>query len=163
MYQRILVPLDGSSLAEAAVEHALAIASRFGSEITLLRSSAVPTEMLSPREFGHEYLQEYRQTEERSILEYLEGWRARVEAQGVRCSLRYASEKASVAILSEAEAREVDLIVMSSHGRGGFQRWLQGSVAETVSRKSSCPVLLLRSAQGERGGTGPAEPATPGA
>jgi nucleotide-binding universal stress UspA family protein len=143
MYRRLLVPLDGSSLAEEALPHALNLARRFGSELVLLRVIISPYAIVAPdlvlagtdpnlpelNQQAHQYLD--------SVATQLSG---AASARTIVCEGPVAE-----AILEHAAALDVDLIIMSTHGRGGVSRWVYGSVAERVLQGSACPVLLIRS------------------
>ena len=145
MYERILLPLDGSSLAEEAVPHAVAIAERFGAEVIL-----VAVLMRLPVEVGS-HQPSLRQAEERSrarMREYLEEVATRFREEGVPVEVVTKEGTPHAEIVRLAEARSADLIVMCSRGRSGLSRWLIGSVADRVMRGAGVPVVLVR-AHGE--------------
>lgn len=141
---RILVPLDGSALAERALIPASQWAKAFAAEILLLR-------VWQPSVYAHDgftgglSLVELDDALQRAAEEYLRQKTRELEAQGVR--VRWAAQLGSVAdrILEAAEKRGANLIVMSTHGRSGIGRWVMGSTADRVLRTSSIPVLLVRS------------------
>lgn len=142
MYERILVPLDGSALAERAIRHAREIARGARSEILLMQSvgfplPVVPEAVLMP---DPEWLSEAREEASR----YLEGIAAPLREAGMRVRTLLDERPAADAILHIATREEVDLIVMSSHGRGGLSRMLMGSVAESVFRATSRTVMLVK-------------------
>ena len=142
----IIVPLDGSKLAEAALPVATNTAAKLGAEIFLLRVYSNPyipfaggagayavnvDELLtSVREEGRSYLEEKM---------------AEVRRQGGE-EVSYLLEEgiAPDTIVSVATHTPESLVVMCSHGRSGVKRWALGSVAETVARHSKSPVLVLR-------------------
>jgi nucleotide-binding universal stress UspA family protein len=145
-FKRILVPLDGSPLAERALPLATSLAQKFDSEIILLRILDVSTltlptwHMEAPPDWiveAHEHIHE-------EVKNYLKTQQDQLRQQGfeVRTLLRGASP--AEGILEIAETQEVDLIVMSTHGRSGLTRWALGSVADKVMGHSHCPVLLIR-------------------
>lgn len=145
---KILLPLDGSQLAETAVPAAQALAQRWQGEIVLLHT----TEPFIPIGLGGQpelSVQVQRQSLDASSS-YLAGICQRLKGVKARASaiLGYPREE----IVRFAEQEACQLIVMSSHGRSGPTRWLLGSVAEAVLRLAPCPVLLVRGkspAQGE--------------
>lgn len=152
MYSRILVPLDGSELSERAVPHALDLARKYGAEITLLRATVLPDRVYAlPDLTAAAYMERYRETEQETIREYLEDWKKRLEADGVACRTIHRLDDAASAIVDQAEMDEVDLVVMCTHGRGGFDRWVHGSVASKVMRRASCPLLLIRGGSRQAG------------
>lgn len=147
MFSRILVPLDGSGLAEGAIPLAVDLARRYGAELILVRTTQVPDLAVDVTAVPLASLEELRREETQGMRTYLEGWQARIAAEGVPCRVVTRVDSAAEGILAQAEADEVSLIAMSTHGRSGFQRWVQGSVAERVARGAPCPVLLVRPAE----------------
>lgn len=137
MFARILVPLDGSPLAEAILPEVVDLARHHGAEVLLLRVALVHT------------LPGVDQTEAQvRAVEEAEGYLAEVErrlaAQGVPVSGAVRYGRAVEEILDHAESKRADLIAMSTHGRSGIRRFMLGSVAEAVLRAAPVPVLLLR-------------------
>ena len=134
MFQRLLVPLDGSLLAETALVHAEALARNFQSKILLLRvnnstdlkGSTDPVTQQEPR------------------LVYLESLARGLREGGVEVECRVQAGDPSSCIIELAESDAVDLVVMSSHGRTGLARWVYGSVAEKVLHNVRCPMMLVR-------------------
>jgi nucleotide-binding universal stress UspA family protein len=134
----ILVPLDGSPIAEAAVTPAVELARTSSARLILLRAAqAHPRPMADPIEAQIDVMREAE--------EYLVTARARVLAAGVgdvETSAWYGP--AVEAIVEAARHRHADLIVMSSHGRSGVARLVMGSVTERVLRSTRVPVLVIR-------------------
>ncbi len=142
MYNKILVPLDGSVLAERAIPHAREIAGVSGSEIILLQAvifpvPVVPEAVLVP---DGKWLAEAKKT----AASYLDGIATPLREAGLRVRTILDERPPGDAILHVAKREEVDLIVMSTHGRGGLGRILMGSVAERVSRATSRTVMLVK-------------------
>ena len=142
MYEKILVPLDGSVLAERAIRHAQEIAHGTQSEILLLQAvnfpiPVVPEAVLIPE---GKWLDEAR----KETARYLEGIAAPLRTAGLRVRTLLDDRPPADAILHVATREEVDLIVMSTHGRGGLSRLLMGSVAESVFRATSRTVMLVK-------------------
>jgi nucleotide-binding universal stress UspA family protein len=142
MYEKILVPLDGSLLAERAIRHALEIARGFHSEIVLLQAvnlpmPVVPEAVLAP---DAKWLAGAR----KEAARYLDTLSAPLRGEGVRVRTLLDERPPADAILHVAAREEIDLIVMSTHGRGGFSRLLMGSVAESVLRSTSRTVMLVK-------------------
>lgn len=144
MFSKILVPLDGSKLSERALPVALDLAGRYGSELILLRTTRLPDLVEDLTGIPVASLAELRRNEEEGIEAYLGDWQSRISGGGVPCLTVSRADGAARGIVAQAEAEEVSLIVMSTHGRRGFERWVQGSVAERVARRAPCPVLLVR-------------------
>jgi nucleotide-binding universal stress UspA family protein len=133
----ILVPLDGSIVAEAALRPAVEFARDKAARLVLLRAAEAHTLIGDPTEAQVAAVREAE--------DYLGGVRARLERGGVEdveVSVWYGPP--AEAIAEAAGYRKVDLIVMSSHGRSGLGRLVLGSVAETVLRATEVPILLIR-------------------
>ena len=135
--KKILVPLDGSSLAEIALPEAAELA-RGGATLVLLRAAEpVRLPAADPTDSQVEIVREAE-----DYLASVARWARRAGVAEVQTSVSYAP--AAEAIIEAARVRKVDLIVMSTHGRSGLGRLVLGSVAETVLRGTSTPILLLR-------------------
>ncbi len=145
MFKRILVTLDGSDFAERALDPAFQIAKICQAEVVLLRVLAPDAIALSAGA-GPQYLDLYnmREDAERSESEaYLRAIRAEWKAAGVTVETRVALGAPPEMILRTAAGSGADLIVMSTHGRSGLDRFLYGSVAEAVLRGTQLPLLLI--------------------
>ncbi len=142
MYDRILVPLDGSVLAERAIRHAEEIARGTRGEIILLQAvnlpmPVVPEAVLLP---DSKWLAEAK----KDAARYLHGIAAPLRDAGIRVRTLVDERPPADAILHVARGEDVDLIVMSTHGRGGLSRLLMGSIAESVFRSTSRTVMLVK-------------------
>lgn len=137
MLKRILVPLDGSSLAEATLPQVKELAALHHAEVVLLRVALAHT---LP---GVDAVDaQVRAVDEAQT--YLAALETDLAAQGVTVKSVVRYGRAAEEILDQARAGHVDLIAMSTHGRSGIRRWVVGSVAETVLRHAPVPVLLVR-------------------
>ena len=146
MYKRILIPLDGSPLAEQALPHAIVLAEHFHSELVLLRvliplPSAVTTTEAALK----------RATEEAAIFarEYLDRVAVGVQERGINVQMVTIKRRPHYQIIQYAETHQVDLIVMSTRGQSGLSRWLMGSVSDRVVRGANVPVLMVRAQKKE--------------
>lgn len=143
MYKRILVPLDGSSLAETIVSHVKVIAQGFDSEIIFLYVIPAPSpEFSSP---SPQPLKDIYKDERRDRISYLKFLCATIEKEGVRATYLIREGAVAETILEVAEFMQADMIAMSTHGRSGAQLLLLGSVTYQVVRHSPLPVLVIRS------------------
>ena len=136
--KRILVPLDGSALAEAAFAEAVDVAKRHGATLVLLRAAYATT--LPAADPTDSQVAVVREAET-----YLAEIAERARAAGVptvETSGWYAA--AADAIIEATRVRDIDLIVMGTHGRSGLNRFVLGSVAESVLRGTTTPMLMLR-------------------
>ena len=147
-FRHILVPLDGSSLAERAIPLATALAEKFGSEILLLRVLDIPkpTPPTSHLEVTIGWVREARAQAHEEAQSYLDAQQQEVYRQGIKVRALMRDRSPAEDILQVARSEKIDLIVMSAHGQGGLARWTFGSVADKVARHSPCPVLLVRHA-----------------
>jgi nucleotide-binding universal stress UspA family protein len=151
-FRSILVPLDGSSIAERALPLAIEVAQRTRARIRLAR---VHQTLIAPVHLGTERL--YTSIElatRKSEREYLRGWADRLRESSGR-PVTAVTLTGSIAPALEEYVREnsVDLVVMTTHGRGALRRAWLGSIADHMVRSLEIPVLLVRSAE-----TQPAEP-----
>jgi nucleotide-binding universal stress UspA family protein len=147
MFENIVVPLDGSSLAEGALATAVHLCRRMRSRLMLVRVHQ-PPEMAITR--AYEWDRETRCREER----YLEKVAARLREQfDLDAEAILTDGHTADAVGEAAEARTNSLIVMTSHGRTGFSRAWIGSVADAIIRRASTPVLLVRHATTGGGGS----------
>jgi nucleotide-binding universal stress UspA family protein len=145
MFKRILVPLDGSRLAECALQPALSVAALSGAEMILLNVPFV-REIYPTSSAGYDGLVPGQMVDapRDMIQEYLENLQARWSRSDVDIqTLIIDGDEASV-IVETASAEDVDLIVMTTHGHTGLTRWVLGSVTERVLRDTPCPVLIMR-------------------
>ena len=145
MYKHVLIPLDGSPLAEQALPHAIAQAVCFGAELVLLRV-VVPFTHVSGVSLAN--LQEINQQAVAWAREYLESIAVGVRERGISVQVAVTEGQSHPEITQFAEENQIDLIVLSTRGRSGFSRWLIGSVADRVVRGATVPVLLVRVREG---------------
>ena len=147
MYERILVPTDGSSVAENAVEHALDIAEQFGADVHALyvidtdsMSLSLGTEQVDRIQQG-----KYREMDEvRERAERATGYVAeRARERGLEAVEHVSAGRPHSLIADYTADNDIDLVVMGSHGRGGVKRMLLGSVAERTLRTTTVPVLVV--------------------
>ena len=128
-YQKILVPLDGSVLAERALPYARAIAARKGSEIMLFTvATSDPAMQL-----------------DRPLKGYLQQQADDLQSKGIKVSASVAHGSAADQIISFAEKHNVDLIIASTHGQSGITRWTLGEIARKMLYGTYIPVLLVKS------------------
>lgn len=147
-FEKVLVPLDGSEFAEAALERAEHIA---GKALTLhllrvIEPPAIPTGMAYepgiPLDYG--LIGEYVAAVRDESKEYLEAQAGELRARGHSVSWELREGRVAEEILRVATEQQADLIAMATHGRGGLGRLVFGSVAERVLGESCRPLLLVR-------------------
>jgi nucleotide-binding universal stress UspA family protein len=144
MYAKIIVPLDGSSLAEGVLDHVKALAACMSSEVVLLTVLGYPhyDYLITDPEMAASL----RDSLQADGCAYLERIAADLRAGGLKVSLEVVSPAGPVAdaIIDFAKEKHADLIAMSTHGRTGPARWFLGSVADRVVRGAGMPVLMVR-------------------
>jgi nucleotide-binding universal stress UspA family protein len=138
MYDKIMVPLDGSELAEVTLWYAARLAGRLGSEITLVYVNA-PNELTSP----HMY-ERYLQDTAGRVKEH--ATRTAAETGGGEITVDYKLLKGDPAeeIVDYADKAKVDLMILSTQGKSGIKRWAMGNVANKVVRATRKQVLIIR-------------------
>ncbi len=140
MMKTILVPLDGSPLAERALPHAEAIARATNARIVLVRVAHEPV-------LPGANTAQARMLVMRDADAYVTAVADRLRAAGLATDTGVVYGGVAAGIMAEATSREADVIVMATHGRGGLGRLVYGSVAEAVLRGSAVPLLLMRAWQ----------------
>ena len=149
MFHKILVPLDGSPLSEKALPPALELAKKFASEVILLQVIDPPYPITTVSGAAiDQVIKEIRTATYSEATEYLKSHVDTLSEGGynVKTEILEGSPIAKY-ILDVARHQEIDLIVMSTHGRGGLDRWVFGSVADRVLRHANDPVLLIRASE----------------
>jgi len=141
MYKKILVPLDGSTLAEAALPHAEAIAKSEGAEIILLRVPTMPTTEFFARE--PTLAVKIHEEEQVEVVKYINKKVEELKKDHIKVTAITQEGPVPETILAVAEQTQADMIAMSTHGRTGIQRWLMGSVADRVVHHTHIPVMLI--------------------
>ncbi len=142
MYRKILVPLDGSPLAEKALLQAEELAKAFSAEVVLFQVvHFMPIygspELVAPLIVDEKH-KEYAE-------KYLVQKAKEMEAKGVRArGLVKTGQQVAAEIIDFAKTNAVDLIVLCTRGRSGISRWVLGSTAHKVLTRAETPILLLR-------------------
>ena len=149
LFQRILVPLDGSSKAERAIPTAIKLAKNLGSQITLLRVVEIPEPSIeNPPEPMKQWVEEATKQAIAEAEGYLEGLASWFRANGIEVNTVVRTMKPDQDILEVMDLEKIDLILMSPHGRGyqdfGHECLSYGHVTDKVLRRSPVPVLLVR-------------------
>lgn len=138
MYEKILVPLDGSEVAEVALPYAGELAGRLGSEITLIHVCESTEQQY--RNMHQIYMQKMAEMTRQLIKKYVET----PDAASIAVQAELLNGNPADKILDFAEKQHVNLIVIATHGRSGIQRWVLGSIADKVVNAAKQPVLLIR-------------------
>lgn len=142
--KNILVPIDFSQASERALDYACALGSQLGAKIHLVNALGAALPELNAT-LSEAMFQSLRDGHQAALAKLADPRRALVEIGEV--VVRDGDPRDI--ILDVAEKLGIDLIVIGTHGRRGISRMVLGSVAEDVSRRSPCPVLLVRMKKGE--------------
>ena len=151
MYERILVALDGSELAERILPHVEALGRALGSTLIVLRATTAPATIVAELNSGAMLPaagiidpEPLIDAERKEVDDYLTTIAKRLRGSGLTVQTERPDGPAAAAILQSADELGVDLIAMTTHGRTGLGRLVFGSVAGAVLHTSNRPVLLVR-------------------
>ena len=149
MYKKILVPLDGSKLAECVLPHVEKLAeSGVAKEIILLRVCDSPSIIAdypeSKNKTWEKHVERMTANAQQSCSLYIEDVEKDLKDKGFKVKTESSLGKPAEEIVNYANKNKVDLIIMASHGRSGVSRWAYGSVADKVLRSTCVPVLLVK-------------------
>jgi nucleotide-binding universal stress UspA family protein len=140
MYQKILVPLDGSELAECVLPHVKAIASAWDvKQVILLR-------VVASLHGDEAYVipEVLRDADVKAAKEYLAKIKIQLSKDALNVEAEVLTGRPAETISDFAQRNKVDLIALATHGRSGMSRWVFGSVADRIVRSSPVPILLIR-------------------
>lgn len=142
MYQKMLVPLDGSELAEVVFTYAKELAGRLDLGVVLLHVSTPELRDFAPMSRG--YVEHAAETIKRQLPEVHKRQGIKPTAKAVEVRGEVVEGYPAEEILRYAENNAIDFILMATHGRSGIRQWTLGSVADKVLRSSKVPVWLVR-------------------
>ena len=144
MYKKIMVPLDGSTFAESALEHVKALAQISTLDKVILVRVLEPIVVNVKDYIGADLARDTEDKLEADAKRYLEKTAAGLRKGGMNVDARLVVDGEPAAkILETAREESIDLIVMSTHGKSAFFHWVFGSVAHKVLANSSIPVLVI--------------------
>ncbi|UPV72835.1 universal stress protein [Halorussus limi] len=138
MFEDILVPVDGSDGADAAVGHAADVAERFEATVHVLFVASTNRDSVTV--VGSDVVDAL----EREGGDIVDAAAEDLRERGVACESEVVQGDPATAIADYADSREMDLVAMATHGRTGLSRYLLGSVTEKVVRLSDVPVVTIR-------------------
>ena len=150
MYSKIMVPLDGSELAECALPHVEAITT--GCKITnvvfvrVLEPMQLPARLPAQGELGFQEKdrREIDEQRKKNAEAYLEKILQKTALEGAVPSYEILEGNVAETLANWAEQKSVDLIIIASHGRSGVGRWVMGSVADRLLRSVCVPIMMIR-------------------
>jgi len=145
MYQKILVPLDGSELAECVLPHVATLAQ--GSQVKDVVFVRVVEPFHQPTGdyvIDEKQIAKIEAEHKLAAEEYLKQLVKRVKYEGVSVQNKVLFGRVAEGLADFAGKNQIDLIVIATHGRSGVSRWVWGSVADRILRSSCVPVLMVR-------------------
>ena len=148
MYRKILVPLDGSEMAECVLPHVEEIAKRCQAEVVLFQVCQ-PAVILADypadlREGWEDHVKRETTHLQQICATYLGEAEKKFREAGLNTTVRTGSGNAAEQILDYATQNQVDLIILATHGRSGITRWAYGSTTDKVLHASPIPVMIIR-------------------
>ena len=149
MYQKILVPLDGSKRAEQILPHAESLATSYGATVILLRVLQMVIIGDGYKNIQYEESMAASRQALREAEAYLEEQAGRLRKKGLKVEKITQMGPVVETILDNAEKKNVDLIAMASHGRTGISKVFYGSIAAGVIHRIDRPLLVIRSRKDE--------------
>jgi len=153
MYEKIMVPLDGSELAECVLPHVEGlIKGCHVSNVVFVRVVQPPV----PSHYGEvpispEIYEETESARKSAAKEYLDQIKNRLKYEGTELHSEVLVGRVADSLTDFAEKNNFDLVLIATHGHSGVKRWVRGSVADKILRSSNIPVLMVR-APGSKGG-----------
>ena len=160
MYQKIMVPLDGSEVAECVLPHVEAFIDGCQvNTIVFIRviepaplgirspSTAISKEELDKLMTNFQHIEEERKS---AAEDYLKKAVDRLKPNGVKFQTEVIVGKAAGSLIDYADSNNIDLILIATHGRSGVSRWMRGSIADRILRASKVPVLIVRAPGAKR-------------
>ena len=153
MYKKIMVPLDGSELAECVLPHVEAIANGCPVQELILLRVVEPERIYAVQDSPIDpNLAAARESEGKRIArEYLAGIVDRLDTPGLKITPKAIVGRVAERLVDSCVDEGVDLIIIATHGRSGVTRWVRGSVADKILRSSNIPVMMIRAPGTEQG------------
>ncbi len=148
MYKKIMVPLDGSKLAECVLPHVDTIVKGCVAPEVVLVQAVEPIAIPYGRETAEiaslEQLKAFEVHNKVEAEKYLRKTAVRLNKAGISAKGNVIYGKAAEALTEFANKNGIDLIVIATHGRSGVSRWVWGSVADRILHSASVPILMVR-------------------
>lgn len=143
MYNKILIPLDGSKRAERILPHVEKLADEFNAEVIFLQVVDPNRALIVVEDAAYYSVDAFEQITKEAKA-YLDGLQSEACAKGIRAKTKVLNGPVVQTILNLAEAEEVDLIALASHGRTGLARVFYGSVAAGLLNRADRPLFIIR-------------------
>lgn len=143
MYKQILIPVDGSKCSNHALEHGIKLAQNLGSNIRLMHVLEDPLTVAYSLPETVSFRPELFAELKKAALDVLTQAETKVKAAGLECESKLISDNNPAHAILES-SKDVDLVIMATHGRKGIDRVVFGSVTEGVLRRAKVPSLIIR-------------------
>ena len=154
MYRKLLIPLDGSELAECVLPHVETLINGCGVEeiifVRVVEPVTLPTGTLTDGAavFTEADAMKTRKSidarNEAEAKQYLQGMLDRFKSGGLKVDMALLRGKSADELIDYIQKSDADLVIIASHGRSGISRWIYGSVAERLLRSVCIPLLMVR-------------------
>ncbi len=145
MYKNIMVPMDGSKLAEAVLPHVAAIAQACSpTTVTFIRVNEPLPIVMQESPLSDDNVKDMEKKNKSFAEQYLDDLAQRVKYNGVKVKTIVLDGNPANAIANYADKNNADLIVIATHGRSGPSRWVWGGTADHILRSTCTPVLMVR-------------------
>ena len=152
MYEKIMVPLDGSELAECVLRHVEGlIKGCHVSHVVFVRVVEPITEPGGNVSIGTEEWRERESTRKSAAKDYLDQIKNRLKYEGTELHSEVLVGRVADSLADYTEKNDIDLILIATHGRSGVTRWVRGSIADKILRSSNTPVLMVRAPSAKGG------------
>ena len=145
MYKKIMVPLDGSELAECVLPHVEAFIQGFKvSNVVLVRVVEPETPYLGEYTIDPQIVAGRAEERDTSAKDYLNEVVNRLTQEGTALHAEILIGRVSESLSDYAQKNDIDLILIATHGHSGVTRWVRGSVADKILRSARIPVFMVR-------------------
>jgi nucleotide-binding universal stress UspA family protein len=141
MIKKILIPLDGSEFADKSLPYAIELGQKLEAELILVW---VLHPMVIMSDYGLTAYQKITSMEENEAKSYLMAAQTELRKHNLSVDTKILEGPVADSIIDLVIQEQIDLVVMSTHGRSGLSRWVYGSVATKVLQHAPCPVFLVR-------------------
>jgi len=151
MYNKIMVPLDGSRLAECVLPHVEAFIEEYNVGNIVFVRIVEPAVIFHSGEYpiSPEVLRESESASKSAAKDYLDQIVNRFKREGTELQSEVLLGRVAESLVDFAEKNDSDLILIASHGRSGVRRWVRGSIADKILHSSTVPVLIVRAPASE--------------
>ena len=153
MFKKIMVPLDGSELAESVLPHVEGFIKSCQVNTIVFIRALKPDPMTFRKSYAtievdfekiEAYTKKIEEERRSSAEKYLSQVVNRIKQEGVKCHAEVIFGEVADSLIDYSEANDIDLILIATHGRSGVSRWVRGSIADRILRASQIPVVMVR-------------------